>query len=211
MKLSGFKLMVGIWAFVALATAGALVARQVSAQTATFQNFERKILLPPNGVSAFLVPPDSPVNCKCTVNGNLKPLHGVGEIALTVNSLAATAKPPAVISFNSTDHDGTRHTGVFCPPVASAVNAFLKDPAPAGGVSKTCGGGIGAATEFSSPIASPPNPKPAGGPHLVQCSDAPGVFIETASATNPQVLQLANHQPNLALPVRLKCDSFSIF
>jgi hypothetical protein len=113
--------MVGIWAFVALATAGALVARQVSAQTATFQNFERKITLPPNGVSAFLVPADSPVNCKCTVNGGLKPIHGVGEVALTVNSLAPTGKPPAVISFNSTDHDGTRHTGVFCPPYRDCI------------------------------------------------------------------------------------------
>ncbi|HEV8718221.1 MAG TPA: hypothetical protein VGX03_36065 [Candidatus Binatia bacterium] len=192
--------MITVWIAVALVAAVAIIAQKAYAQTATFTVFKRKVTLAAGGVLGFIVALDEPVNCKCTTNLSKVDAHGVGVLALTADNFptAVGAVSPR-ISYTSIDHNGNQHAGVFCPPVASAVDGFLKD---AGG--NTCGGGTGlAAQTLVSPIGFA---TPSGGPHLVQCGGRQtGVFIETASSTNAASLRLHNHL-TFAVPTRVTCE-----
>src|SRR5262245_24474543 len=192
--------MITLWIIVALVAAVAIIAQKASAQTAIFTVFKKKVTLAAGGTLGFTVALNEPVNCKCTTNDGSVTSHGVGVVALTADNIAGPVGVVPRISYTSIDHNGNQHAGIFCSPVASAVDAFLKDAG-----ANTCGGGTGlAAQTVVSPIGFV---TPSGGPHLVQCGGSRdgGVFIETASSTNATVLRLHNHL-SFAVPTRVTCD-----
>lgn len=198
------KGVVTVGIIVALGASLLVVVRQAYAQSATFSVFKHKVNLLPTAGFRFAVITNEPVNCKCTVNANQVTGHGVGHVALTADSFPGAVPRLSYVSWSS---NGNEHSGSFCPP--SVVDTgFLVGASCPGGLSgqnqagvATAGGGV----------------EPTGGGLLVRCSGrtnqtgAPldGVFIETASATSPQLLRLHNHL-TFTVPARVTCEMMDI-
>lgn len=204
------RIMKGVVAVCVTAAIGVsltVVAKQAYAQSATFSVFKHKVTLAPNGFRSFAVITDEPVNCKCTVNAREVAGHGVGHVALTANPFPIPPGPR--LSYISQSSNGNEHSGSFCAlPALAAIDAgFLVGAAcglsgqnQVGAV--TAGGGV----------------EPIDGGILVRCSGralntpgalGPGVFLETGSATLPQVLRLHNHLA-FTVPARVTCEMMDI-
>lgn len=200
----------GVWMIVVLAVAGVIVAQRAYAQSATFSVFKHKVNLAALGTPLssfrFNVITNEPVNCTCTVNGRDATSHGVGHIVLTADPFPTPPGPR--LSYVSWSSNGNEHSGSFCPP--SAIDTgFL--------AGTSCVGGLWGQNQSGAPTAGG-GAEPTGGNKLVRCSGrsttqptvlGPGVFLETASATVPNQLQLHNHL-TFTVPARITCDSMDI-
>jgi len=198
--------LVAVCVIVALGVLLPAVADQAYAQSATFTVFKHKVNLAPNGSFRFTVITDEPVNCKCTVNARQFIGHGVGHVALTANPFPTPTGPR--LSYLSWSNNGNEHSGTFCPP--SVVDTgFL--------VGASCPGGLSGQNQ-AGVAAAGGGLEPPGGGLLVRCSGralnqpttlGPGVFLETASATVPQLLRLHNHL-TFTVPARVTCEMMDI-
>lgn len=200
----------GVWVIVVLVAAGVTVAKQAYAQSATFSIFKHKVNLAANGSFRFTVITNEPVNCKCTVNANQVAGHGVGHVALTADPFPISPTSPGPrLSYISQSSNGNEHSGSFCPP--SVIDTgFLAGASCPGGLSGQNQAGVATAGGGA---------EPPGGGILVRCSGrstnqagaplGPGVFLETASATAPQLLRLHNHL-TFTVPARVTCEMMDI-